>query len=123
MYVVGSSKSGIMTKTEIRKNLIGIVSVALSFALGFTAYNAFKTADLADLRKKPQQPQPAKPAPPAPPTPQAKNLSGDRMRVRKSRMKEFSGHGQAVSDNVANNEKVSSNKQMIQSAPSSEMLS
>ena len=120
MYVVGSSKSGIMTKTEIRKNLIGIVSVALSFALGFTAYNAFKTADLADLRKKPQQPQPAKPAPPAP---KAKNLSGDRMRVRKSRMKEFSGHGQAVSDNVANNEKVSSNKQMIQSAPSSEMLS
>jgi len=110
-----------MTKIEIRKNLIGMLAVSLSFALGFTLYEAFKTADLEDLRTKKQG---SKPSPTIKPKPSqtAKNLSGDRMRVGKNRMKEFSGHGQAVSDNVSNNQKVSSNKQMIQSAPLSEML-
>lgn len=119
-----------MTKTEMRKNLIGVVSVALSFALGFTLYRAFQVADLQDLQQKSASDEPApKPAPPAPAkAPQSNgkkvNLAGQRaMRVRKERMKEFSGHGQAVSDNVPDNQKVTNNKQMIQSAPASEMLS
>ena len=119
-----------MTKTEMRKNLIGVVSVALSFALGFTLYRAFQVADLQDLQQKSaamslRQNLPHL-HPPHLPKAMAKkvNLAGQQaMRVRKERMKEFSGHGQAVSDNVPDNQKVSNNKQMIQSAPSSEMLS
>ena len=41
-----------MNKVELRKNLIGVVSVGLSFALGMALYNAFLIADLQDVEKE-----------------------------------------------------------------------
>jgi len=108
-----------MTKQALRSNLIGVVAVSLSFALGITLYQAFLVADLADLEDSTERKSAPKPAPkPAP------KFSGGSTPVQKRRsaMKEFSGHGQAVSDNVPDNEKVNSNKQLIQKAKSSEML-
>jgi len=41
-----------MTKIELRRNVVGIVGVALSFALGVTLYQAFLLADMADVEKE-----------------------------------------------------------------------
>ena len=104
-----------MTKQALRSNLVGVVAVALSFALGITLYQAFLSADLEDLEEELAEPEPTpKPAP---------KFSGNSHAKRTSKnMKEFSGHGQAVSDNVSDSEKASATKQMIQEAKSSEML-
>jgi len=104
-----------MTKQALRSNLIGVVAVSLSFALGITLYQAFLVADLADLEDSTERKSAPKPAP--------KSSGGSTPAPkRRSSMKEFSGHGQAVSDNIPENEKVNSNKQLIQKAKSSEML-
>ncbi len=99
-----------MTKTELKKSLVGIVSVSLSFALGITLYQAFLVADMSDLEdkklvSKPQKsaPKPSKPSKPKP-------------------MKDFSGHGKAVSDNKDDSQRQSQNREMVQSASSSQML-
>lgn len=95
-----------MTKTELRGNVVGVVAVALSFALGITIYQAFLIADMDDVKskgageKRRPAPKPAKPQP----------------------MKEFSGHGQAVSDNKKDSERQALIKQMVEEAPSSQML-
>lgn len=115
MHTFGRSKSGIMTKQALRSNLIGVVAVSLSFALGITLYQAFLVADLDDLDTKAEERKPA-------PKPAPKFSGNSRAKSVAPKMKEFSGHGQAVSDNVPDNEKVSSNKQLIQKAKSSEML-
>jgi hypothetical protein len=85
-----------MAQNQITKSVVGIVSVALSFALGLTLYKAFLVADVADTKK----------APVASPKP----------------MKQFSGHGQAVSDNKNDDQRQALNKKMVTTAPSSEML-
>ena len=40
-----------MKGTEFRKNLVGVITISLSFALGMTLYNAFLIADMDDLEK------------------------------------------------------------------------
>ena len=35
-----------MKGTEFRKNLVGVITISLSFALGMTLYNAFLIADM-----------------------------------------------------------------------------
>lgn len=96
-----------MSKVEMRRNLVGVVSIALSFALGMTLYQAFLIADMADVEKKDLAPKNPAPKPAAPP---------------KQEMKEFSGHGMAVDDNKEDSQRAQSTKAMIQKAPSSEML-
>lgn len=101
-----------MNKVELRKNLIGVVSVGLSFALGMALYNAFLIADLQDVEKEDLSVAPKKavnpaPRPAAPP---------------KQKMKAVSGHGQAVDDNKNDNQRAQTTKKMIANAPSSEML-
>jgi hypothetical protein len=96
-----------MTKTELKKSLVGVVSVSLSFALGITLYQAFLVADMSDLEDKKLVSKPQKSAPkPSKPKP----------------MKDFSGHGKAVSDNKDDSQRQSQNREMVQSASSSQML-
>ncbi len=96
-----------MTKTDLKKSLVGIVSVSLSFALGITLYQAFLVADMSDLEDKKLASKPQKNAS-KPPRPQP--------------MKDFSGHGKAVSDNKDDSKRQSQNREMVQSASSSQML-
>tara|TARA_R100000388_G_scaffold87367_1_gene67279 strand:+ start:129 stop:425 length:297 start_codon:yes stop_codon:yes gene_type:complete len=97
-----------MKGTQFRKNLIGVVTISLSFALGMTLYNAFLIADMEDLEKS--EPVNAKKSAPPKPLP-----------VKKP-MKEFSGHGEAVSDKANDSQRQVQNKQMVESAPASQML-
>jgi hypothetical protein len=94
---------------EFRKNLVGVVTIGLSFALGMTLYNAFLIADMVDLEKV--------------------NLSADRKTLppkpivpKKPPMKDFSGHGNAVSDKQDDSQRQSQNKKMVESASASQML-
>lgn len=85
-----------MAKNQVTRSVVGIVSVALSFALGITLYQAFLVANVEEVKKAPApKPQP---------------------------MKEFSGHGQAVSDNKNDGDRQAMNKKMVKSSSSSEML-
>ena len=101
-----------MKGVEFRKNLVGVITISLSFALGMTIYNAFLLADMVDVekldlsidkKKPPTKPIP-KPIPKKPP------------------MKDFSGHGDAVSDKKDDSQRHTQNKQMVESAPASQML-
>ena len=97
-----------MTKIELRRNVVGIVGVALSFALGVTLYQAFLLADMADVEKEDLS--------------QVKRTPPPKPKPTKPQMKEFSGHGKAVDDKKNDGERAQTTKRMIQNAPSSEML-
>ena len=92
-----------MKGTEFRKNLVGVITISLSFALGMTLYNAFLIADMEDLEKSTSS---KKPTPPPKPIPMTK----------------ASGHGDAVSDKKDDSQRQTVNKQMVESAPASQML-
>jgi hypothetical protein len=95
-----------MKGTEFRKNLVGVITISLSFALGMTLYNAFLIADMVDLEKaNPNRATPPKPIP-----------------MKKEPMKDFSGHGDAVSDKKDDSQRQTQNKEMVESAPASQML-
>jgi hypothetical protein len=93
---------------EFRKNLVGVITISLSFALGLTLYNAFLLADMVDVEKAnlsvDKKPSPPKPIP------------------KKAPMKDFSGHGEAVSDKKDDSQRHTQNKQMVESASASQML-
>ena len=97
-----------MKGVELRKNLVGVITISLSFALGMALYNAFLLADMVDVEKIDlsidKKKTPTKPIPKKPP------------------MKEFSGHGDAVSDKKDDSQRHTQNKQMVESAPASQML-
>lgn len=106
-----------MDKIALRRNVIGVVSVGLSWALGLALYKAFSIADFKDLEKENLsidrgEPKTVKKTPP----PVAPKPSVG------AKMKEFSGHGKAVSDNVPESKKVAQNKQLIAEAKDSQML-
>ena len=85
-----------------------MITISLSMALGLTLYNAFLLADMADVEKidlsVDKKKTPPKPIP------------------KKEPMKEFSGHGDAVSDKKDDSTRHTQNKQMVESAPASQML-
>jgi|TARA_R110002012_G_scaffold57024_1_gene146694 hypothetical protein len=97
-----------MKGTEFRKTLVGVITISLSFALGMTLYNAFLIADMDDLEKNTlssdKKTTPTKPLP------------------TKQPMKNVSGHGNAVSDKKDDSKRQTQNKEMVQSAPASQML-
>lgn len=97
-----------MKGTEFRKNLVGVITISLSFALGMTLYNAFLLADMVDIEKLDlsidKKTTPTKPLP------------------TKQPMKNVSGHGNAVSDKKDDSQRHTLNKEMVQSAPASQML-
>jgi|TARA_R110002012_G_scaffold49733_3_gene128600 hypothetical protein len=97
-----------MKGTEFRKNLVGVITISLSFALGMTLYNAFLIADMEDLEKSTSS---KKPTPPPKPIPMTKDP-----------MINASGHGDAVSDKKDDSQRQTVNKQMVESAPASQML-
>jgi len=86
-----------MAKVKFTRHAVQVVTIALSWALGMTLVEAFKRADFEDVEKEAAQPKP-------------------------SEMKEFSGHGQAVSDNKDDSTRQAQNREMVESASDSEML-
>ena len=108
-----------MDKVALRRNLIGVVTVGLSWALGLALYKAFSIADMKDIEEKNlsidrirPKAQATKPTPKPTATPPKASAN----------MKTFSGHGQAVSDKLPDSKKVSDNKKLIAEAPTSQML-
>ena len=101
-----------MKGVEFRKNLVGVITISLSFALGMTIYNAFLLADMVDVEKLDlsidKKKTPTKPIP--------------KPITKKPPMKDFSGHGDAVSDKKDDSQRHTQNKQMVESAPASQML-
>lgn len=102
-----------MNGIEFRENLLGVVTISLSFALGMTLYNAFLIADMVDVEKVNLSADTKTPPPPPPPKPTV---------PKKAPMKDFSGHGNAVSDKKDDSQRQSKNKQMVESASASQML-